>query len=697
MPYVVVEDFKLGMDVTNPRAVGVPGSLWLLVNAHITRGGRIQSRKKFVSKYSLPVGTYGLHGIADTRYVFGSGADPGVPSGVTYQRLQHPDGMTQMARVLQTESVDAKPYVVAEYADGAVYHFYDGSIVSDWFAGLVRADQVSLDNVAEQLRALIDASTSYSATRSGAAIDITGPAGSSFTVDATATDGGAVDDQTAAVTSVQTAVPAVAEVLSTTSFRVTGGTSSAGVNYLDVLTINGVDILGANVDWTGSHAVTAAAIADQINSYTSAPNYTATADNDTVTVSAVAGTGAGPNTFPVVATGAGDVTVSTPAAMSGGVTAVSGVAQISRVTLGGTFDPGDKFTISLTLNNIDRPFGAVGNPERVGRTIHLFKNKLYSTVGPYLFFSAVGAPTVWNRDDPDSPGANFINVAKQAAGADEVFGTQEYEGNLAVFGRRGIQIWSVDADESQNVFLQNVKNTGTRSPRAIVAFGNSDVFYLADSGIRSLRARNTTNAAFASDVGVAIDENVKTYLRTLTDDQKYRAVAVMEPDDDRYWLAVGERIYVFSFFPSKKISAWSYYEPGFAVSDFARCDSGLYVRGGDTIYLYGGDGGTTYPEADEMTITVKTPFLSANTVGTKKNLKGYDQAAVGDWAVKVLVHPEREEISTQEMVVNGNTFPDPEVTIYGPGTSFALDMTCSSGGEAMLYMVALHYDPDEAT
>lgn len=106
-----------------------------------------------------------------------------------------------------------------------------------------------------------------------------------------------------------------------TTFSVTAGTENPGTNYLDSLTINSVEVINTNVDWTGTDALTAAAIATEINATETTPNYYASSDGAVVTVSALVSAGDGPNTFAVSETVAGDLTISTPAALSGGVDA----------------------------------------------------------------------------------------------------------------------------------------------------------------------------------------------------------------------------------------------------------------------------------------------------------------------------------------------------------------------------------------
>ena len=42
MPYILVEDFRNGLDTRRMNVTATPGSLVTLTNAHITRGGEIE-------------------------------------------------------------------------------------------------------------------------------------------------------------------------------------------------------------------------------------------------------------------------------------------------------------------------------------------------------------------------------------------------------------------------------------------------------------------------------------------------------------------------------------------------------------------------------------------------------------------------------------------------------------------------------
>lgn len=518
--YLQIEDFKGGLDSRRLEVSAAPGSLQRFENGHINRGGEIEIAKKWVAKYSLPSGTFGLVAADNTLYVFGSqGAPGGIPTGVTYQRLQNPDNGT-MLRVVMSEVFKAKPYVIAEFDDSKIYHFYDGSGVRDWYAGLVRSSHTDLNGVALSLA--FDAVDDPVATASvvGNVITLTGSENNvSFDVTGTATQGGSVDDQSIVVATTQAA------------------------------------------------------------------------------------------------------TVSLP--------------QITTITLGGTFDPGDKFTFTVD----DNVYGASPPTDEQSAVILTHKNKMYAGAGTSLLFSVVSNAALWRDNTVGSElntGSGVVDMAAQSANDEPITGLGVYQGNVGIFSRNATQIWSVDANPGANIQLQVLDNTGTRSPKTIKSFGDLDLFYLSDSGYRSLRARDSSNAASVTDVGTPIDDIVLAHMLTLTDDQIEQAVAIIEPRDGRYMSALDTTEYVFSFFATSKISAWSTYKPGFTISEYATLNGRVYARSGDTIYLLGGDNNDQYTEQE---VVVEMPYLDARTIGHWKRWSGLDVLLRGTWDIYVNTNP----------------------------------------------------------
>lgn len=781
MPYVAVEDFRAGLDTRRIAATAPPGSLRKATNVHITRGGEIEKAKRFVAQYVLPAGTFFLIDVNDTLYVFGSAADPGVPSPVVYQRLQHPDGLA-MTEVLAADVFETKIFALARFEDGIVYPFFDGQLVTDFTDGVVRAGMEDLDGVAAHLAALIDADGDLTAGSSGAVITITGQPGAPFEIAAAAVNGGGTDNQTATVATPTASVEEVAGVVPSGSVTITAGTPNVAATgtvtlagsggSVDNITVDGTEVLGDTVVWAGSLSTTASAVAAQINTYSS-PTYTATADGAVVTISGSVAAGADMNLLPVVSSVTGGMTSTdanmaggvtnavtsikvdgveilgariswetshsatatalanqidgytsspeytgrtegarliiepttgegsaangrsvtiatvgdvsaTTAALSGGVNPVAAVAQVSTVTLGGTFDPGDKFTVTID----DKAFGAgqVAGLE-LSPCVYVLKQKVYLGAGSVLLGSAVREPMKWNADDT---GTVMIDMAAERSRIAAITGFGSYRQNLVVFGRRDAMLWFVDPDPAAYQLLQPLENLGAVSGDAIVPFTDSDLFFLSDAGIRSVRARDSSDAATVSDVGSPIDLNIIGAVQAVADPST--ATAMIDPIDNRYLMALDDEVYVFSFFSSSKVSAWSVYEPGFPIERIVASQRRIYARSGNTIYLLGGEGDDTYAETAE----VELPFLNMRTAATFKMLTGLDVIAEGEWHVYVGTDPNRPDVDELVAIIDGTTTGLSHIPLVGYAPLVKVRMVHEGTGAARIGSIFIHYQDGES-
>lgn len=471
MPYIIIEDFRAGLDRRKMAVASIQGSLQVCTNAHITRGGEVAKRKAFVPKYSLPPGqTYGLEGAAGSIYTFGSAASPAVPAGVSYQRLQH--ASDPMAGMVAAEFFDGKIFAVAIYASGDRRHFYDGAAVADFDTG------------------------------------------------------------------------------------------------------SGTDV------------------EDQV------------------------------------------------------------------------------FTSLLT-----------------------FGEKMYGTSGSVLYFSNVDNAANYVDSGAPNVGAGFKNMANQAAGSETLTALGKYQNYMAVFARRNTQLWFMDVDATQNAKKQILSNVGTYAPKSVVSFGDQDVFFLADTGIRSLRAVSYSDRAGVTDVGTPVDEELGDYLATLSDAQRAAAVATIEPSSGRYMLAIGARCYVFSNYPDGRISAWSRYDPGFEVSDFVSDDGKLWARSGDTVYLYGGDSGDEY---DSSSVEVTIPFIDGRAIATFKQFAGLDIVCEGDWTIYAATDPNNPDAESVIARVTGTSVANPAIAMTGHSPVVQLRLVNEAPGPARLSKIIVHYHEAES-
>lgn len=684
MSYFAIEDFRAGMDTRRMPVLSVPGSLLSLVNGHINRGGEIEKRLAFVPQITMPANTFGLAAVGGTLYTFGSVESvtfpAGTPSNMVYQRLQHPSGQA-MAKVLQVSAFAGRPYVIAQYEDGSIYHFYNGTRHAEFVEARARASFLVTGGTAGGTSAtasftitggINSAGDRITSIRAGSLAILTQPvqhngnnAGTAAAVaaainsfvgdpDFTATASGATVSITAVTPGI--AFNGLALVVGLTgSFTVGSVNNFAGGvdNAITALTVDGTSIIGRRILHTGNNASTAAALAAEINEHQSTPEYRALAVGNRVNVMAQTA-GAANNGRAVAITTTGNVTLSTTS------TALAGGSDLVTTAGSATYLPGE----------YSKPA----------------KSKVYSTSNSLLHFSGISEPLEANESSKE---AGFVDLSTNAEGSERLTAIANYQQNLAIFSERTVQIWFVDVKASGNQQLQVLNNTGAIAPLSVREIGDSDVFYLSESGIRSLRARDSSNAAFATDIGNPID----TLL--LADISANRLAvresrAVLEPRDGRYMLAVGSKCYVFSYFPASRVSAWSIYEPGFAVTDWAIIGRRLYCRGDDgKLYLLGGENGTTY---DETQVVAFLPYLDAKQPATKKMFSGLDMASEGVWKVEIASNPVDQTALQTVAYVEETTFDKGDAAFQATSTHMAIRLTSQGAGYAKLGALVVHFE-----
>lgn len=348
MPYFLVTDFRGGLDVRKSPWTSEAGTLQVCVNGHITRGGEIEQRKEFTDLGSLIAGTFALAAAQEpgettrTLMVFGSDAEPsGLPTGVVYQRLEHPDGTLAMEDVVAITLYEGKPYVVARFIDGSHWHYYDGELVTDWGAGVVRPAMTSNDDIAEHMRVLIDAHDDFTATRVDNQITVVGPIGDSYEIDSeTENVAGGVDDQTITMTELEAAIPAVSAVAAFAEFAILSGSDDNGVaNYIDSVKaeVDGVatELLSANVPFNTGPELTAFDLVVDINSGTDVHGYSAYSQYGRVFVIAPEDAGEDANGRILEVTAKGNIILYEGSFSIGGGTSSPGVNMVTSVKAAG--------------------------------------------------------------------------------------------------------------------------------------------------------------------------------------------------------------------------------------------------------------------------------------------------------------------------------------------------------------------------
>lgn len=344
MAYIVINNFKFGLDARRSELSSIQGTLVEAANGHITQGGEFEKRKAFVkvNQADLPAGTFGLEVTSTGLVVFGSAAPSGaLVAGTTlynitgypnvyYQQLIHPSVLfgnvapPAMTSVLCSTSFGGNTWAAAQFADGSIFAYENGVAIPAFFNGLVLTGVTTLQAIANQL-------ATYIATLSGFSVGaVTSGGGGSYYFDMWSTAGldfaltvlaSSDNTGTGIITSnvINTFAPGVVGMAATSSFIITGGSFYNGVGTSGITSIkvhdnvsnSDVEILGSAIYFTSgqSQADFATAVSGQIDSFVSGLNISAQSNETTINLTYDIDSGASPNGENFKITTTGDTTL----------------------------------------------------------------------------------------------------------------------------------------------------------------------------------------------------------------------------------------------------------------------------------------------------------------------------------------------------------------------------------------------------
>ena len=242
---------------------------------------------------------------------------------------------------------------------------------------------------------------------------------------------------------------------------------------------------------------------------------------------------------------------------SGGSTGIAGYGDRWLISFGGTWAHDEKWGLIFVSTAGDYDIGSINffSASLLLRQCATFNDRVYIGAGPQFNFSDNGDPTAWEQQ---SPGAGEVQYLSYFGGQDAIWALSQLQGRLVVIARRSIQIWTVDADPANFALVQELDNIGTKAPLAVQNLGDFDVVILDDTGFRSLRTREVTLNAYPDDIGTPIDSLVQSDIQAVG---VTGACGVVDPLTKTYMCYLNGKIYVYSRWPSSKISAWTTFLP----------------------------------------------------------------------------------------------------------------------------------------
>lgn len=112
-------------------------------------------------------------------------------------------------------------------------------------------------------------------------------------------------------------------------------------------------------------------------------------------------------------------------------------------------------------------------------------------------FSKVGDPSDWTT----ASDAGSLPIAQHFGSGQRAYGLGLYQDKLAVFSDQSIQLWTIDPDPTAMALDRVIDGVGTRHHKSIVSL-NGDLFFLSETGVRSLTT--LSNALFPTDLDVGL-------------------------------------------------------------------------------------------------------------------------------------------------------------------------------------------------
>lgn len=330
-------------------------------------------------------------------------------------------------------------------------------------------------------------------------------------------------------------------------------------------------------------------------------------------------------------------------------------------------------------------------PDGKGRFVRTYQSKIYSCSGSNIYFCVVGDPTDWTTT---TEGAGFINAATNDAEAVDLQGIEVYYDKLAFFSSRAIQIWKMDPDPELNVQEQTIRSIGVAGRATPRQYGAGDVLFLSPSGVRSLQARDSSNAASVSDVGSPIDTEIQRKVAQATQETLTGTRTVLEDLTGRFWMMFQDEIWILSLFPGPRVSAWSRYMPTTAgdvpFTPVELTDSGGYIcvrSADDKIFVLGGADRQTYDDAEAE---VQTSYLDLGRPVVWKQLRGFDAALTGLWSLDASYDPDNVQWE-RIAVMPKSTYNQQSIPMQGLTPCVSLKLKTRSASRAVLANVAVHY------
>lgn len=303
-----------------------------------------------------------------------------------------------------------------------------------------------------------------------------------------------------------------------------------------------------------------------------------------------------------------------------------------------------------------------------GATTYITDANCPHSIGVTKAASRVFAPSAENvrycaagsaRDWTTASNAGFLPAGLQQDTKGTVQACGTFQDALVVLFEDSSQIWNVAVDPSANAISKRLYGSGTKQPLSLASFF-SDMTFLSPFGFRSMTVQATTSRIDDNDVGVPVDDLVKTDItntEALSDPQKVLGVWI--PELGQYWAVFdtgsASKVWAYTFSRSSKIACWSEYTFPTRILAITTLAGKVYLRDTDNLYEVSP---TKYTDHNTLIdVEIQMAFQDAKQPGVAKQFYGGDMVCGGQPELSFLYDPNDTDKETIPLSIPQDTRP----------------------------------------
>lgn len=322
------------------------------------------------------------------------------------------------------------------------------------------------------------------------------------------------------------------------------------------------------------------------------------------------------------------------------------------------------------------------------KCVTMGESKMYAGNRDITPYCATVNPLDWSTAND----AGYLPTGLHQNGSNDIAVLNIYRGNLAGFSASTFQMWQIDPDPAQIDQLDQMEGIGSTQQLACQPVG-TDLYYLAQQGVRSIGISIASTNLQANDIGKPIDPLIQIAVAGCTN----VPLGFYFPSAGQYWLAFNEidgagtcTVYVFT---TGTPGAWSHYDYPFVIDNIVQLDGVLYLRSGDNVHAVTPD--TVSDETAPGVFAnfdgiVHWPWLDFGSPGVNKKTIGFDWVGTGSPSIAFGYDQTNLSAFTADYPIPADTVPGQVIPFQLLAPSLSVRVTFA-GGQAWSFNQFLLY------